>query len=377
MINNVLLTDKFSYEYETFSNKKDKIIFESNEDSNYIIEVNEREPFVQYTKYELRHTKYLEESSLNLSKQDKTIRFISGDNILNIDDYYKMHNDFFINEITFENTSISNLVNKKNYIGNDFSYNMNNSLISYCCNSFIQLEKYKMIVNLSNHVSFNYRSWNKVENVYIFNDEVAFLVIVKMKDLVQFLNNYIHTNLHLEQFINNDIIQHNKTLGEYYVNNSFDELLLYLQTKLKDDFNIIKDKIKIYSMPIRQNEFLDIYIDDFFDSSYKLKTFIKNKSVDDDTLKHNEDLLKRESCSIMKYEKGSSLINIYTGELLSSSHKLQYMDNSGIILKLDKNNIYNERRFFIKSENNIWIEAYKNECKEIYDRFLVTQQLNF
>lgn len=147
-------------------------------------------------------------------------------------------------------------------------------------------------------------------------------------------------------------------------------------TLLTDNFDLAKDKIEKFNKPIRQNELLDIYIDDCIDKYYKLDVLIKDKTIDKDIIEQEIKLLKREAKSIITFENNESIIDVYTGELLSKSYKLQYIDSCGMILKIDKG-IYNQYKYFMKTKNNIWIKAYKDECYSIHERFSVWETLNF
>ena len=131
--------------------------------------------------------------------------------------------------------------------------------------------------------------------------------------------------------------------------------------EIKNFYSIIpelSDKIDKFFKPIYQNKDFKSYLNtryNHYDKDNECINIILNKK--------NVEINKRIAKTIKIYLLRDTIINPYTGELLSDNHEKIYEDAEHIIIESKNWNI----NHYYKKYNNIFIRANKEEKKEIKD----------
>lgn len=394
-LNNIIMTDSIKEieENNFFIDDCDcDIIILSKKNQIELFNICNNNPIYKITKYNLSNSDYLNsiinykyidkmiENQLSLNFSYKCSLFKDGKNILFLKDYITLGNILPVKNITTDIIS--------NYILHKDSFVYTKELC-------INLQNCKMVVKLNNFICFDKFDWDRNIELFIFNDEdpsfKKMCIMLKEKnDIILFLKNYINSNNpNLSNFL--DIINQHFTLLKDYQNDinlvdSFMKQLEYeiiianKQLSLKignKKLEKIKNNIKKYFLPIKQNKDIKVYLNNFempdYDTKYKLIRCVDNNGIE---IEDYDDIeIVKEAIAYIDFVNGYSIIDIYNGKVLNYKYKTIYNDINSIILESDYYNYRNKRKYFSKS-NGIWIKANKNNIKEMLERYEILQTMN-
>lgn len=372
MLNNVYLTDinDICNENINFNNNKDKIIFNSIEDSNIIYKVDDfLFPVIKYKKYKLESkTTLTHDADLILNPAGVINVLKDGENILKL----KNVDYFNLNSRTLD---AFDLEYDKIYYNIIYSTNT----FKYCYKIKIKLHNCDLYMNISNILSLIGYNWHKTINLYILKNNIAIeFSLLKLDDLIDFVKKYCINNKELEQFLkylnfynfNYDNYTINDFINDLKVNINNHEKPLKIGTK---KMNKIETGLLRYFSPIIKDDLANVYLKYYGGLSYSnvfYTEYLKDNLSDEEIEKC--EILVRESKSIIQYLNNYSKIDIYTGKILDDDYEQLYIDNSGLIVK-NKRSIYNSY-YYIKI-NNIWVSALHDEINEISNRYSLIKSL--
>lgn len=370
MINNTYLeNDDNIYDKQfTFNNNKDKIVFSSTENNNYIYKIDTSQfPITKYDKYIIRNDYglfYANDETLSLNFINSIYVLKDNDNILKIKHVSSFNKLFELNsKFDIEYDSIK------------YNIHYSSKVLIYSYSKKIKLQNFDMLIEIKNHISLKSYHWYKSIDLYVLKDDTIFGITLldSIDDLINFIKPY-----NTDNFVNLMDFYACKT-DNYDISDFINNLKYNIQNYIeplrigKKKMQNIVDGLSRYFLPIVKNDTIEVYLQNY-NITYISKDSFKLKYLTEESLCNTKnELLIRKAKSKFEYINNSSKIDIYNGTLIDNDFSILYADYESMIIQ--RKSYGNYRCYYIKVED-MWVEANENESNTICERYNIVKLLN-
>ena len=328
--------------------------------NTYVIEKIDSNIITMYsnvTTYKISTDKTEINATINNSKNRIYLLMINN-KVMTIDRYISYGTDFH-EKLKHFSTTIKDIPN--------FSYeHSNEDLLRFNFSFSCPVNENIYFIYLCQNNIKNY-DWRMTQEYFIFNKEkqICFHLNGKLNtDKLIGLLEQLDCNKNSSEFdkFKETYKMVNYDIKDYLNDNSILE-------EIKNFYSIIpelSDKIDKFFEPIYQNEDFKSYLNtryNHYDEDNECINIILNKK--------NVEINKRIAKTIKIYLLRDTMINPYTGELLSDNHEKIYEDAEHVIIESKNRNI---NYYYIKY-NNIFIRANKEEKNEILELYETINKL--